>query len=441
MTSQVQLYSTPLSILSIPAEHYQPFFHGIVKLVTNTWEEDYRPALSTTSSSIFKSNERSSHTPRPYSTSTDSPAISRTDSEGSLSSSTNRLSARSLDDYSNNTNNVSSEDFEDTSISDQIDALQEFINISFTPVECSVICPTELVDLLFGKALDQAALSSASGGPKVLLGQYLAIQIDGDGANSGSRILDITAPLSSAGIPIFFIPTYFSDYVLVPSQAQSSVSTALESRGFVFSNTANSYVSASPSIHPMSSDFKLDQVVFEAPDQSATPLSPYLASLGDQTFDRFLSNGVRPVIDVNTKLLLTGARTQGRSINRYSSSSLHACLYLTIVEILIHPPDYFSVTVTGGSEVSFIINQDMVEAFPSELLLGSPTDFVIPISFDLSSLPEDSTGIVAGVASRLLKKSPGELMQMSYLSTAKTGVVMIPVDDIDLAKDALSGYL
>lgn len=421
MSSQVQLFSTPLSILSIPAQHYQHFFHGIVKLLTNTWHDDLRPNSRSSSSSIFKANERSFSRP------------STASSQVSIDST--KTSNRSSDDEHND------DDDDETAVSDKIEALQEFINVSFTPVECSVICPTELVGILFGKALDQASIfskSTFSGKPKALQGQYLAIQVDGDGADSGSRILEITAPLSSAGIPIFFIPTYFSDYVLVPSHAQSAVSTALESYGFVFSNTANSYVTQKQDQPPP------PQQQQEQEQEQTVPLSPYLSSLGDQTFDKFMAHGVRPTIDVHTKLLLTGARTSPRTAAAAASSALHASstMYLAIVETLINPPDYFSVTVVdGGAEVSFIINEETVSAFPSDLLLGSPTDFVIPITFDLSSLPEDSTGIVAGVASRLLKKSPGELMQMSYLSTAKTGVVMIPAEDLNTAKEALRGYL
>lgn len=398
MASQVQFYSTALSIVSIPKSSYSGFFHGIVKLITYSWEDEYRKVLA-------------GH-----------------DIDSTLSANTaKRLSLRpsSDDNYSSPATDAFSEN---DHIDDKIAALQEFINVSFTPVECSVICPTELVDLLFAKPL--SLLPS-----NVLHEKYLAIQVDGDGVDSGSRLLEITAPLSSAGIPIFFIPTYFSDYVLVPLRVQSTVCRALESRGFVFSNTANSYVNMSdPPVSPIIDKPPFDtDLGHDTGGNYSAPLSPYLQSLGETTFEQFSAKGVRPEIDATTKLLLTGARTQNKSTH------LHAAMYLKIIEILITPPTYFSLTIADGSEVSFIINQDMARAFPTELLLGSVTDFLIPISFDLSALPEDSTGIVAGVASKLMKTPKGSLtiMQMSYLSTAKSGVVMISEEDLNLAISAL----
>lgn len=398
MASQVQLYSTALSIVSIPKASYPAFFHGIVKLITHSWEDEYRKVLTHRG----------------------------TDSTLSASA-TKRLSLRLSSD--DNSSSPAADTFsEDDHIDDKITALQEFVNVSFTPVECSVICPTELVDLLFTTPLGLVPSN-------VLHEKYLAIQVDGDGVDSGSRLLEITAPLSSAGIPIFFIPTYFSDYVLVPSRVQSTVTRALESRGFVFSNTANSYVNMTDTpASPVTEKPLFESDLTNSADSSGPPpLSPDLQSLGESTFEQFSAKGVRPEINTSTKLLLTGARAQNKSTH------LHSSMYLKIIEILITPPTYFSLTITDGLEVSFIINQDMVHAFPTELLLGSVTDFLIPISFDLSALPEDSTGIVAGVASRLLKAPHDSLtiMQMSYLSTAKSGVVMISEEDLNLAISAL----
>lgn len=63
-----------------------------------------------------------------------------------------------------------------------------------------------------------------------------------------------------------------------------------------------------------------------------------------------------------------------------------------------------------------------------------------PIVLDLKELPEDTTGIVCGLAGRLVAVSgrPGEGgIEMSYLSTARTGVLMVTEEDLERAVAAL----
>lgn len=68
---------------------------------------------------------------------------------------------------------------------------------------------------------------------------------------------------------------------------------------------------------------------------------------------------------------------------------------------------------------------------------------VVPIMFDLRDLPDESTGIVCGVAGRLMERMykgcglGGGGFNMSYLSTAKTGNVIVLEDEVEDALDAL----
>ncbi|RJE17518.1 hypothetical protein PHISCL_10144, partial [Aspergillus sclerotialis] len=63
---------------------------------------------------------------------------------------------------------------------------------------------------------------------------YIAMQVIGVGLEAGQRVLDLTSPLAMAGISIFFITTYFSDYIVVPLHSKAQVIDALEKRGFRF---------------------------------------------------------------------------------------------------------------------------------------------------------------------------------------------------------------
>lgn len=78
-----------------------------------------------------------------------------------------------------------------------------------------------------------------------------------------------------------------------------------------------------------------------------------------------------------------------------------------------------------------------------DVLLGSREDVLIPIVLDLRGLPVDSTGIVCGVAGRLVGGTSGgyfdkgEAVEMSYLSTARAGTVIVAEEDLGRAVAAL----
>lgn len=61
------------------------------------------------------------------------------------------------------------------------------------------------------------------------------------------------------------------------------------------------------------------------------------------------------------------------------------------------------------------------------------------IVLDLRDLPDGSTGIVCGVAGRLIERmtDQGLPFNMSYLSTAKAGNVIVQQDEVEDALEAL----
>ena len=83
----------------------------------------------------------------------------------------------------------------------------EFLNVSITPVECSIICSRDLaeryirplahvINQLYGgnetdKLKTEIQISSEN---------YIAIQVDGQGLDAGQRVLELTSPLAMAGM-------------------------------------------------------------------------------------------------------------------------------------------------------------------------------------------------------------------------------------------------
>lgn len=379
-----------MSLVSVPLDAYPYFLQGVIKLLLGTWKDDVRAR------ELLKK-----HDDDVYDDSNGKNGGRFVIDENLSISKRASASKRSSRAEDNSTAPPSpNEPASPGRIDEKCDRLEEFINVSLTPVECTIVCPTELVDMLFGRELSKTKAVSSSCGVQVLRDRYLAIQIDGDGLDTGSRVLEVSHPLSAAGIPIFFLATYFSDYMLVPEMAMDRVRTALAEKGFTFSESANSYVS---------------------PFDSPMPSFQYTSM-----FDTYKTH---PHVDSAERLLLTGAR------------STDPLVTLAIVKTLVKEPKYFSVSITSG-ELSFLVDYETSREFPENALLGSTTDFVIPVTLDLRGLPEDITGIVSGVASKLLeqdqKTENTNILNMSYLSTARSGVVLIGEDNLKTAIDAFN---
>lgn len=74
-----------------------------------------------------------------------------------------------------------------------------FVNISVTPIECSVVCSRKIADDLFEPALrllDTASQDQVS----ITDEDYVVMQVDGEGLDAGQRVLELTSPLALAGM-------------------------------------------------------------------------------------------------------------------------------------------------------------------------------------------------------------------------------------------------
>lgn len=74
-----------------------------------------------------------------------------------------------------------------------------FLNISVTPIECSIVCSRRLAEDLFVPVLnllDPASKSQVS----ITSEDYVVMQVDGEGLDAGQRVLELTSPLALAGM-------------------------------------------------------------------------------------------------------------------------------------------------------------------------------------------------------------------------------------------------
>lgn len=79
-------------------------------------------------------------------------------------------------------------------------AIKDFVNISVTPVECSVVCSRASVDKWFAPIIKTLETGGHRGDVMIGLDEFVAIQVDGEGLDAGQRVLDLTSPLALAGV-------------------------------------------------------------------------------------------------------------------------------------------------------------------------------------------------------------------------------------------------
>lgn len=243
--------------------------------------------------------------------------------------------------------------------------------------------------------------------------------------------------------PIFFITTYYSDYILVPLRHQTHVVQALEQRGFHFEDQTSSYVN---SFHHSR---KSSATTLEVQPPS-TPPPATISELQTRTFATLKRRNIVPTVDSSIRLVQCAGRTDSangmnQSRNRNSmTSAADDALHLGLVKCLISQPypRFLSLTLTDTESASLLLDSTLLPNFVQDTLLGSKGDYLTPITLDLRDLPMESTGIVCGVAGRLVGGTTGqvdEAVEMSYLSTARAGTVMVAEEELDRALGALRG--
>ncbi|KAJ9488730.1 hypothetical protein VN97_g4542 [Penicillium thymicola] len=321
--------------------------------------------------------------------------------------------------------NPSFDDFEPASEHDSYKA-PAFMNVSITPVEVSVMCPRRLVDKYFLPVMDQLDQLDDSLRSRLIVSEndYIAMQVLGEGLEAGKRVLELTSPLALAGISIFFISTYFSDYIVVPKQSKASVISALENRGFQFNNTSAAFITIplSPIIERRLSDLI----------PPGTPPPSTLGELQTRTFNKLRKHQITPSVDDSLRLVQCAAHHEYHS--QESSMSILRDALTTV--LLVDEPRFLSLTLAAlDPAASLLLEKRLLPRFArqsvspggtpvyedgSGLLLGSKEDHLIPITLDLRDLPLEASGIVCGVAGRLATAATIPLS--SHTASVNSGV-------------------
>lgn len=359
-----------------------------------------------------------------------------------------------------------------------VDNKHGFLNISITPIECSVVCHSSWARNVFEPSIKRLPRDAAS---RVSISKdaYLILSVISGGMDAGSRVMELTSPLAMSGVPIFFITTYYSDFILVPTKDRKTVVQALQARNFEFSEDASAFVS--PVAAAALSSHSRGRSAGSATDPPpSTPPPSTIAELQKRTFELLKKRSVTPYIQPGLSLVQCAGRDQSQFVDNIghqaSSSSLSrrnrsngggggggggddgqqhqqrkswldevdTKLYTSLISVLAMQPRFLSITLAQEDAPSLLMDKTLLHAF-SDSLVGDTDGDLVPIFLDLVNLPLEATGIVSGVAGKLVSEmsmvETGVSGELSYLSTARAGAVILSKEQSMKALDLLQPLL
>ena len=374
-----------------------------------------------------------------------------------------------------------------------VDERHSFLNISITPVECSVVCHSSWARDVFEPAIKRLPGGHAAASRVTIsTDAYLILSVISAGTDAGSRVMELTSPLAMSGVPIFFITTYYSDFILVPAKDRQIVVQALQARGFEFSAEASAFVS--PTAMAMSRSRGQSQGSGgggDSPTAPSTPPPSTVAELQKRTFDLLRRRSVTPYVEPGLSLVQCAGRDQSQFVDNIGSQShthsrrrsnpsngggsnghhngghhrggggcwldeVDTKLYTSLISTLASQPRFLSVTFAQEDPPSLLLDKALLRTF-GDALVGDTDGDLVPVFLDLADLPLGATGIVSGVAGRLLDHPDmrsrdndgdgdgadpdGLAGELSYLSTARAGVVVLPKEQSSRALEVLQPLL
>lgn len=365
-----------------------------------------------------------------------------------------------------------------------LDGQHAFLNISVTPLECSVVCHSALARAIFEPAVRRLPKELART-VSVSRDTYVVFSVFSAGTEAGSRVVDLTSPLALAGIPIFFITTYYSDFLLVPTKDRQRVVRALLRRGFEFSEQDSSYKAPAPSYmvhhgYARGHTYGSRSGSHSSSSNGSPPSTPppcNTAELQARTFGLLRKHRVTPYIVPGLRLVQCSGREKGN----YSHAGCHAShhhhynyygrasgaahggrhrgrdfngpawvesvdtrLYTALVAAVAAQPRFLSVTLAQDDPPSLLLDRALLVVF-GDALVGPTAEenTLAPIFLDLEALPVEASGIVSGVAGLLVREMQvlENAVDLSYLSTARAGAVILSGEKAGRALDILKPLL
>ena len=159
-----------------------------------------------------------------------------------------------------------------------------------------------------------------------------------------------------------------------------------------------------------------------------------LSELEGRTTALMKKHGITPTVHRDVQLHHCAAS---------SPSSASSTLQIGLMQCLAHPPRFLSLTLTATEPASLLLETETAKRFEAEsgsdgqgVLIGS-RDVLVPVTLDLGALGEGATGIVCGVAGKLVDTDGASGIEMSYLSTTRGAAVLVDEVVVERAVERL----
>ncbi|KAI0157698.1 ACT domain-containing protein [Xylariaceae sp. FL1272] len=313
-------------------------------------------------------------------------------------------------------------------VEDGTEYRHNFLNISITPVECSVVCHSSFAKTIFEPVVARLPRDAAK---RVTISKetYLVLSVISAGMDAGSRVMELTCPLALAGIPILFITTYYSDFILVPRKKRDTVVQALLARNFECIDNDSAFVSPTPMSHSRAKS--------STSEPPSTPPPSSVGELQTRTFDLLKKQNVVPYICDCLSLVQCSGRDVSELIDYNARRPISS-------RVLATQPRFLSITLASEDAPSLLLDKTLLNVF-GDSLVGDTEGDLVPIFLDLVDLPLEATGIVCGVAGKLVDDmkmlETGVSAELSYLSTARAGAVILSNEQSMKALEVLKPLL
>ncbi|KAF4584461.1 hypothetical protein GQ602_005834 [Ophiocordyceps camponoti-floridani] len=330
-----------------------------------------------------------------------------------------------------------------------------FLNISITPLEVSVVAHSSWARNVLQPVID-ALPRHVSRSVSVVGHGYMVLCVISADLDAAGRVMELTSPLALAGVPIFFITTYFSDFILFPKSERNKVIQALSDHGFEPASNQSSFVQQHhDGRRPSSSSLLSTDAIDTPPPPHPPPQASNAAELQARTFDLLQKRSVAPYVDAGLELVQCSGREPSQLAKYYHGSrqpapghrrqswieNVDAKLYTSIISALVSRPRFLSVTLAQDDPPSLLLDRTLLPLF-GDSIVGDTDYTLVPIFLDLANLPSQVTGIICGVAGRLVDDlRMTETSQLSYLSTARAGAVILAEEQATRALAVLGPLL
>ncbi|KAJ3283120.1 Cytosolic arginine sensor for mTORC1 subunit 2 [Borealophlyctis nickersoniae] len=310
-----------------------------------------------------------------------------------------------------------------------------FFSYTENSLEISIVADVETVEKHFPKP----GLPSCPG-LVVCEDTFRALQIDSEYGleDSGERINQLSEPLARAGISIFYLSTYQTDFVFVKEKRLPLVISTLESRDFEFMD-----------LDDLDIDIGTSPISTAAPGMSTTPTFP--ASYGSVSSCDWatLTLPTGEIFDARLldKKLVPGGTLRLVGLNREYVESWA----MKIIRIIFYPdvivdgrrgsrvsdplsPRLFSYTSTEEG-ISLVADEDVLAQFPDHMIYMS----VMPrplrcIQVDLTAQGVEASGTDRyGIVYSMADPLAASGINLLFLSTFMTSNILVKAQDLPKA--------